>query len=126
MEDLQRWHPAFYGQEHPIQIRSKRKSLPWFNSNLKKMVWRKSRLYRREKKSNQWSSFKSFQKHCKKAFRVRRSTTSMMSFKKDLMRTTLNISGDMSNLDVKIAMVYPLEKDGTAYQCQQRKCTNYG
>ena len=28
----------------PSKVRSKRKSLPWFNSNLKKMVWRKSRL----------------------------------------------------------------------------------
>ena len=55
-------------------------------------------------------------------------TTSMMSFKKDLMRTTPNHSGDMSNPDVKIALVYPppLEKDGTVYQCQQRKSTNYG
>ena len=43
----------------------------------------------------------------KRSSRERRSTTSMMSFKKDLMRTTPNHSGDMSIPDVKITLVYP-------------------
>ena len=33
------------------------------------MVRRKSRLYKNSKKSNQWGSFKAFQKTCKKAFK---------------------------------------------------------
>ena len=33
------------------------------------MVQRKTRLYKHAKKSNQWGSFKAFQKTCKKAFK---------------------------------------------------------
>ena len=46
-----------------------RKSLPWCNRDLKRMVRRKSRLYKHAKKSNHWDSFKAFQKTCKKAFK---------------------------------------------------------
>ena len=46
----------------PSKVCSKRKSLPWFNRNLK-IVRHKARLYRRLKKSNQWTSFKTYQKH---------------------------------------------------------------
>ena len=45
-----------------------RKSLPWYNRDLIRMVRRKSRLYKHAKKSNQWGSFKAFQKTCMKAF----------------------------------------------------------
>ena len=53
----------------PSKVCSKWTSLPWFNRNLKKMGQRKARLYRRAKKSNQRISFKTYQKHCKKAFK---------------------------------------------------------
>ena len=53
----------------PSKVCSKWKSLLWLNRNLKKMVRRKTRLYRHAKKSNQWSSFKTFQKQCKKAYK---------------------------------------------------------
>ena len=46
-----------------------RKSLSWYNIDLWRMVWRKSRLYKHAKKSNQWGSFKAFQETCKKAFK---------------------------------------------------------
>ena len=55
---------AVNGQEHPIQSLFKT-----FNRNLKKMVRRKARLYRPAKTSNQWTSFKTYQKHCKKSFK---------------------------------------------------------
>ena len=51
----------------PTKVCKNRKSLPWYNRNLKRMVRRKSRLYKHAKKSNQWGSFKAFQKTCKKA-----------------------------------------------------------
>ena len=53
----------------PSKVCSKWTPLPWFNRNLKKMGQRKARLYRRAKKSNQWISFKTYHKHCKKAFK---------------------------------------------------------
>ena len=53
----------------PTKVCKNRKSLPWYNRNLKRMVRRKSRLYKHAKKSNQWGSFKAFQKTCKKAFK---------------------------------------------------------
>ena len=53
----------------PSEVCSKRKSLPWFNRNLKKMVRRKARLNSRAKKSNQWTPFKTYQKHCKNVFK---------------------------------------------------------
>ena len=52
----------------PSKVCSKRKSLPWFNRNLK-MVRHKARLYRRSKKTDQWTSFKNYQKHSKNAFK---------------------------------------------------------
>ena len=53
----------------PTKVCKNRKSLPWYNRGLKKMVRRKARLYKHAKKSNQWGSFKAFQKTCKKAFK---------------------------------------------------------
>ena len=43
-----------------------RRSLSWYNRDLKRMVRRKSRMYKHAKKSNQWGSFKAFQKAFKK------------------------------------------------------------
>ena len=62
----------------PSKVCSKRKSLPWFNRNLKKMVRRKAGLYRRAKKSNKWTSFKTYQNIAKRPSRKQRITISMM------------------------------------------------
>ena len=103
----------------PSKVCLKPKSLPWFSSNFKKMVRCKSRLYRRAKKPNQWSSFKSFQKHCKKAFKS----------------AELNHINDKTNSKpfwryVKYrrqdTVGVPSSKGGTGYQCQQGKGPNYG
>ena len=53
----------------PTKICNNRKSLPWYNKDLKRMVRRKARLYKHVKKSNQWNTFKAFQKACKKEFK---------------------------------------------------------
>ena len=53
----------------PTKVCKNRKSLPWYNRGLKRMVRRKARLYKHAKRSNQWGSFKAFQKTCKKAFK---------------------------------------------------------
>ena len=53
----------------PSKTSKKRKSVPWFNRDLKRRVKRKSRLYKHAKKTNQWEPFKIFQKDCKKAFK---------------------------------------------------------
>ena len=53
----------------PTKVCKTRKSLPWYNRNLKRMVRRKARLYKHAKRSNQWGSFKAFQKTCKKEFK---------------------------------------------------------
>ena len=50
----------------PTKVCKNRKSLPWYNRGLKKMVRRK---VKHTKRSNQWGSFKAFQKTCKKAFK---------------------------------------------------------
>ena len=54
----------------PSKVAKKRKSLPWFSHQLKRMVRRKARLYKKAKSSNQWDKFKDFQRKCKKAFRT--------------------------------------------------------
>ena len=51
----------------PTKVCKKRKSLPLFNRDLRRMVRRKSRLYRHAKKTKQWGTFKNFQE-CKNAF----------------------------------------------------------
>ena len=53
----------------PSKVSKSRKSVPWFDKNLRKMVRRKSRLYRHAKKTKQWGNYKAFQKECKKAFK---------------------------------------------------------
>ena len=42
---------------------------PWYNRDLKRVVWCEPRLYKHAKKSNQWNTFKAFQKTCKKEFK---------------------------------------------------------
>ena len=51
------------------KVSKSRKSVPWFDKNLRKMVRRKSRLYRYAQKTKQWGNYKAFQKECKKAFK---------------------------------------------------------
>lgn len=53
----------------PAKVSRSRKSVPWFNRDLERMVRRKSRLYKHVKKTKQWGTFKTFQKECKKAFK---------------------------------------------------------
>ena len=53
----------------PSKISKSRKSVPWFDKNLRKMVRRKSRMYKHAKKTKQWGNYKAFQKECKKAFK---------------------------------------------------------
>ena len=66
MEDL--WNSFISGigksmdRNIPTKVCKNRKSLPWYNKDLKMMVRRKSRLYKHAKKSNQWNTFKTFQK----------------------------------------------------------------
>ncbi|XP_071506791.1 uncharacterized protein [Diadema antillarum] len=54
----------------PSRTTKRRKSLPWFNHKLKRMVRRKARLYKQAKRSNDWGKFKDFQRKCKRAFRI--------------------------------------------------------
>ena len=89
----------------PTKVCSNRKSLPWYNKDLKRMVRRKSRLYKHAKKSNQWNTFKAFQKTCKKEFKKPKSTTSTMSYRRDLMKTTPSPFGAMSNPGDKTVLV---------------------
>ena len=44
-------------------------SLPWLSPRLKKLLKRKHRLYKKARKSNDWSNFRKFQKHCRQEFR---------------------------------------------------------
>ena len=43
--------------------------LPWMNGNLRKLVRKKSRLYRKARKTNNWTKYNEFQKTCKVAIR---------------------------------------------------------
>ena len=53
----------------PSKVSKSRKSVPWFDKDLRKMVRRKSRLYRHAKKTKQWGNYKAYQKECKIAFK---------------------------------------------------------
>ena len=53
----------------PSKVSKSRKFVPWFDKNLRKMVRRKSRLYRHTKKTKQQGNYNAFQKECKKAFK---------------------------------------------------------
>ena len=50
------------------QIRSNN-NLPWMNTNLRKLIKKKTRLHKQAKKTNNWNKFKTFQKTCRQAFR---------------------------------------------------------
>ena len=73
MEDLWNSFISGIGKSMDRNILTKvcnnRQSLPWYNKDMKRMVRRKSRLYKHAKKSNQWNTFKTFQKTCKKEFK---------------------------------------------------------
>ena len=91
-----------YGQKHSNQSLQQQESQPRYNRDMKRMVWRKPRLCKRVSKSNQWNTFKAFQKACKKEFLKLKSTTSTMSYK---IKTTLNTFDAMSNPDNKTILV---------------------
>ena len=89
----------------PSKISKKRKSVPWFNRDLKRMVKRKARLYNHAKKSGQWNTFKNFQKDCKKAFKKAEIQHINYAIQKEgSMRITPNHSGALSNLDDKTVL----------------------
>ena len=62
--------------EHiPSKITSTRRNQPWFNSTLRKMVRKKSRLFSKAKQTNRsrnWEKYKSFKKDTHKALRKAR------------------------------------------------------
>ena len=72
----------------PTKVCNNRKSLPWYNRDLKRMVRRKSRLYKHARKSNQWNTFKAFQKTCKKEFKKAEINHINNVIQRDLMKTT--------------------------------------
>ena len=53
----------------PYKNSSSRKSLPWLNRSLHRMVRKKARLYTQARKNKNWSKYRQFQKDCKHAFR---------------------------------------------------------
>ena len=106
------------------RVCKKKKSVPWFNRDLRRMVRQKSRLFKHAKKTKQWGAFKNFQTECKKAFKkaeidhingtiqkgldernTKLPTTSMEPSKRVLMKETPNCSGGTSSPDVKTLFV---------------------
>jgi len=53
----------------PSKLIKGKKSLPWFNRKLRRLVRKKARLYKQAKKTKQWATFRSFQTVCKREFR---------------------------------------------------------
>jgi hypothetical protein len=53
----------------PSKLARSKKSLPWLTPQLRKMLKKKSKLYKTAKKSNSWGDFKKYQKQCQKQFR---------------------------------------------------------
>lgn len=53
----------------PAKMSRSKKSLPWINNNLRKMLKKKSRLYKKAKSSNNWVKYKQFSKDVKRCLR---------------------------------------------------------
>lgn len=60
---------ATVNQYIPSSVSRKRTSLPWINAPLRRMLRRKQRLFRRAKQTNDWTSYRNFQKICRCAMR---------------------------------------------------------
>jgi hypothetical protein len=77
----------------PSKMSKKLKSLPWLNNNLKRMIRRKSRLYKHAKKVNNGTPSSPSKKNVKRHIRKPKSTTSTTQYKKASMKRTPNPSG---------------------------------
>ena len=85
----------------PQHVKQKLRKLFIFS----KANWRKSRLYKHAKKSKQWALSRLSRRHARRHSRRPKSATSTLSYRRDLLKTTLNPFGVMSNPGVKIALV---------------------
>ena len=54
----------------PSKYVKKRSSLPWFDKKLKKLVKKKTKLFKQAKASGDWTTYKEHQKVCKKEFQA--------------------------------------------------------
>jgi hypothetical protein len=53
----------------PSVLRKKKDDLPWLNGNIRRMLRKKKRLFKRAKKSHNWADFRFTQKQCRRAMR---------------------------------------------------------
>ena len=86
----------------PSKMSSSRKSVPWFNTRLNRMVRQKKRLHSRAKKSGKWDAYRHFQKQCKKAFKSAEIDYINGSIQKRLEENNTKPFGVMSNRGVRI------------------------
>ena len=111
----------------PTKVCKNRKSVPWYNRDLKRMVRRNSRLYKYAKKSNQWGSFKAFQKTCKKAFKKAETSHINDVIQKGLTENNHKPFFALCQIPAsRQSWCLTVKEDESTSKRQQRKCTASG